>query len=746
MMPHPTKIKSLILLIFVVFFQISCEKDTDLFLEAVLIPDNPVDIENATGNDSLVSKTIELSPTNDAYIQEGKGYDDQIIRLQANMRTSYLMFDLSSIEGEVETIDLKLTIDTDPGNGTLKIFRGTHTNWSEKQLTSNTAPAKDIEIATFSKAFETGATEDIVINKNLISKEIISLVLEQENGDDFSITSKENPNKKGPILVITYKAPNDSEPTETGTENGQNFNVPDGYFVTVNGKASNDGLSEATSWSLPHAFSTAKAGDIVYVKAGNYGSLKLASSKAGTSGSPIKFIGYTKSPGDIVATVGPTYTKDNLIADGQSLPDNIMPHLENNPSGLNPNSGDDAITITHNYIEIHNFMVSEYEIGYDVKASYVTMNNCIGFQFGNWDSKAVGWNDDSDGFDHTNRDGYAMRVTNNSTNCTITNNLMVDGGLVNYFFIGGGSHKIDNNHGIALNSGNGSDYIFDFYNSSNNLISNTYAERSYKGTQGHRSRAMILQAVSDNNTVSNFTGVNARLQIENARNNSLTNVNIIGSGGENNGSVQIYGQANNNIFKNLTIDGGGGIAFLGYDSNEKQRTPVTSAGDNNFFINVKILNLDASNGNGIISFHRLGNSAISGGTNYIIGLTADNFNWLINANRSGTINIYNATFSDGNSSTIDTFYSGFKDGRNNYKVNFTNTNFAPSNKFKIPSGTKIISVPPLFTNEASKDYTLQSGSQLIGAGVNPSNIFSNFNVDISTFLKPSGASYNIGAD
>jgi hypothetical protein len=581
MIPHPTKIKSLILLIFVVFFQLSCEKDTDLLLEAVLLPEDTTEIENTTVADS--------------------------------------------------------------------------TNSAE--------------------------------------------------------TSK----------------------------------VADGYIVTVNGKDTNDGLTEATAWSLTHAFATAVAGDNVYIKAGNYGSLKLTSTRAGTSENPIKFIGYTRTPGDILATNGPTYTKANLISDGQSLPDNIMPHLENNPANLNPNNGEDAITINHSYIEIHNFMVSEYEIGYDIKASNVTVNNCIGFQFGNWDSKAIGWNDDSDGFDHTNRDGYSMRITNNSTNCTITNNLMVDGGMVNYFFIGGGSHKIDNNHGIALNSGNGSDYIFDFYNSSNNTITNTIAERSYSGSQGHRSRALIFQAVSDNNTVENFTGVNARLQLENARNNTLSNVTITGSGGENNGSVQVYGQSNNNIFKNLTIDGGGGIAFLGYDANEKQRTPVTSAGDNNFFINVKILNLNGSTGNGVISFHRLGNSSISGGTNYIIGLTADNFKWLINANRSGTINIYNATFSDGISTDINTFYSGWKDSRNNYTANFTNSNFAPSNKFNNPSGTKIISVPPLFTNESTKNYTVQSGSQLIGAGVNPSSIFSGFNVDLSNYLKPSGAVYNIGA-
>jgi hypothetical protein len=493
------------------------------------------------------------------------------------------------------------------------------------------------------------------------------------------------------------------------------------YYVTTTGSSGNNGLSEVNAWTLSHAFATAVAGDIVYIKAGNYGFQQITTTRGGTLGNTIKFIGYTSTIGDIVANGSPTYTKANLISDGQSLPDNIMPHLERNPISLNPDSGDDAITINHSYVEIHNFMISEYEIGIDIQAGYVTVNNCIGFQFGNWNSSAIGWNEDSDGFDHTNRDGYAMRVTNSSTYCTITNNLMVDGGLVGYFFIGGGNHTITGNHGIALNSGNGSDYIFDFFGSSNNTITNNLSERTYTSSLGHRSRVLIFQAISDNNVVENFTGVNARLQIENARGNTLNNVTITGVGGENNGSIQISGQSNDNIFTNLSIDGGGGIAFLGYDTNESQRTPVTSAGDNNYFINVKILNLNATSGNGVISFHRLGNPAIDGGTNYIIGLTADNFSWLVSANRSGTINIYNATFSDGINASIDTFHPSFQDSRNNYTFNCTNCNF-DGNSFANPTGTNITSYPTLFTNEATGDYTLQSGSLLIGAGMNASTL------------------------
>lgn len=258
MMPHPTKIKLLILLLFVVFFQISCEKDTDLLTEAILLPENPTEIDNNTGtessNDTLVSKTVELSPIHDAYVQEGKGYDDKIIRLQPSYRTSYLMFDLSSVKGELESIELKLTVDTDDGDGTIKVFKASHSNWTESKISSTTAPAKEGELATISKVYSAGATEKIKIDKNLISNEMISFVLSQEDGNDISIVSKENSNANGPKLIVTYKGKSDGqastpeeEPADANTQTTSN-NTADASFVNFSSYgAKGDGIIDDTA-------------------------------------------------------------------------------------------------------------------------------------------------------------------------------------------------------------------------------------------------------------------------------------------------------------------------------------------------------------------------------------------------------------------------------------------------------------------------------------------------------------------
>ena len=71
-------------------------------------------------------------------------------------------------------------------------------------------------------------------------------------------------------------------------------------YVTTSATGSGDGTSEAKAWTLNQATSMALAGQTIWVKAGNYGDIELViSSKSGTATSPIKFIGYTSSIGDI---------------------------------------------------------------------------------------------------------------------------------------------------------------------------------------------------------------------------------------------------------------------------------------------------------------------------------------------------------------------------------------------------------------------------------------------------------------
>lgn len=538
----------------------------------------------------------------------------------------------------------------------------------------------------------------------------------------------ETPQEVTPEAVtdtFTYTAEQTTESGEAIRENGtvniNNNKVPttgtNVYYVTIDGKSANNGKSEATSWNLAHAFKAAKPGDIIHVKSGNYGALQINTSRSGTADNPIKFLGYNRTPQDIIATNGTTYTYEDWKNDGNALPNNIMPHLELSPNNNNPNDGDNAFEIRHSYIEIHNFFISKYRVGININASNVTINNCIGSQFGNWSTSAKGWNATQDDFSYTHRNGYGINL--NGDNATLKNNLFIDAGFVTYF-IKSDNNLIENCIGVAHRSGNGADYIFDHYGASNNRINNCKAIRNYGNGQGHVSRCNTFQARSDNNIMTNFTCVNARMQIENSNNNKIEGLEMYtknGADGENSVSFQIYAQSDNNIILNYSITGGGGISFLGELTSENPRA-AKSSGNNNYFINGKISNLKDVNGNALISFHRLGrNNGITAGTNYIIGLTADDFQWIINANRPGIINIYNSSFSNGAKGTMDTFYSGWPNATGNYSVNFENSNFY-NNGFANPEGKNISSGNPQLTSNLNPS----TGSALIGKGMNTSTI------------------------
>ncbi|WP_145758346.1 hypothetical protein [Sediminicola sp. YIK13] len=207
----------MILLIFVVFFHISCEKDSDLLLEAIL--EDPITTEDSSSeNDpNFETKSFTFQTVEDAYLQGSKGINESIMRLEENNRVSFLMFDLSPINevnGEIIDVDLQFTIHSDQGNGTIDIYKGIGTSWKEEDLNQEVAPKYDVLLASVSKSFELETTEIIKLNNKEVKSEKTSLVLTHRQGNDFAIASKENSSKKGPKLVVTYMAPLGSKDIE----------------------------------------------------------------------------------------------------------------------------------------------------------------------------------------------------------------------------------------------------------------------------------------------------------------------------------------------------------------------------------------------------------------------------------------------------------------------------------------------------------------------------------------------------
>lgn len=246
MKPHPTTTTLRFLCLIFITFLInnSCTKDSDLLRDAVLDTVAPgvntsedssteeeasaegaeteIEEENEeaeTEEEHIAEKVFEprttiFTPLHDAHLQSGKGYNQEIVRLEENHRTSYLMFDLSQIDsigGQVTETRLEFTIDTDDGDGKITVSKGSSNDWSEDNLSESTAPEPDLHLGEIESYFSIGETHEVTLDTTNIDPNIITLVLTHEAGNDLAFASKENPEREGPKLIVSYKAPQDSE-------------------------------------------------------------------------------------------------------------------------------------------------------------------------------------------------------------------------------------------------------------------------------------------------------------------------------------------------------------------------------------------------------------------------------------------------------------------------------------------------------------------------------------------------------
>ncbi len=219
---------------------ISCSKDADLLRDAVLSETGSFIEEGATEDETteeeidavedivevdieedseeileeLEVRTTGFPPINDAHYQAGKGFDQQIIRLEEGNRTSYLMFDLGAIDsigGQITSAALQFTISGDDGNGSITVYQGASNDWTEEDLAKTTIPSFGSELGSITKEYAIGTTETITLIASDITAETTTLILDHQNGNDLAFASKENVSTGGPKLIVTYMAPVEAE-------------------------------------------------------------------------------------------------------------------------------------------------------------------------------------------------------------------------------------------------------------------------------------------------------------------------------------------------------------------------------------------------------------------------------------------------------------------------------------------------------------------------------------------------------
>ena len=146
--------------------------------------------------------TLEFEPTDDAYLQGSKLFNNEILRVDYDNkdRVSYLKFDVSGIDGVVTGVKLELTQSDDDGDGVFNFYKGSSSSWTEKNLSSANAPGAEALMGTFKGNINKGKTISVDMGTLVESDGKVTVIIEQGNGNDVAFSSKEG--KSAPKLIV----------------------------------------------------------------------------------------------------------------------------------------------------------------------------------------------------------------------------------------------------------------------------------------------------------------------------------------------------------------------------------------------------------------------------------------------------------------------------------------------------------------------------------------------------------------
>jgi len=450
------------------------------------------------------------------------------------------------------------------------------------------------------------------------------------------------------------------------------------YYISITGSNSNSGLSENNAWrTISYAASSISPigpGDVVYVKAGNYGNEQAVFQTDGTAGAPIKFIGYQNTPGD----------EPNLnFSYGDQLNASVMPLLQ----GASRTSGYAMIMHSRSYIEVSNFQISNYVGGvFGTAVSGLKIKNVIAMEFGN---------------QNADYSGRAIVLGSSANNCTVEDCFIMNACAEGLAVVGNGN-VIRNCSVYADDNSTGVDSAMDYYiivSGDNNLIENSYVERV--GDLDHTGDAISLKGSCDNNIVRTCTSKNMAYSGYQLRHRGVTN-NLIEDCISIGCAILVTDGASNNIIRNCKIDGSDfGVGFM--DNSEDGGAQY--AGRYNVFENCIFQNTSHS----VIDFF------------HYTELTIADQNTFLNCVFDGAQNLFRSTRPNDNNKMVNCIVSNIQNYSSTvtFPINFDfETTYFYNNGFAAPSGTNVTSANPLYVNASANNYQLQAGSPCIDAGDN----------------------------
>ncbi len=488
-----------------------------------------------------------------------------------------------------------------------------------------------------------------------------------------------------------------------------NINEPKGsgntYYVSTSGRDSNSGTSQGKPWrTITHAAGKAQAGDVVYIKAGDYGKETVEVKNSGKANNPIKFLGYKSSPGD-----RPTLKRSQNTSFSASQ----MPYIHSSKEG-----GSGFSAIDKSYIILRNIQVDGYKNSIDIgKSSYCIIDNCYA----------------KNGKTNISDFPYYTSVQNRVINSYVSN------GSHNGVYMTGSRHLIDNVYASSKGQPN-MDYYLVIVGGEvgigEHIIRNCEVVRDLNDSHpGHgislkaQGRDIAYSLVEKSKIIN--VGMSLEARHSGSKNNVYKDLFISNNGPTSGIGIQIT-SATNSIFERIHVEKKSyAIKFLGSteDMNAKD------AGRGNLIRNC----IFTENSVNIDIIEDLGKKNRAPVDNIIANSIFDNslFMFSIGSNDKGKNNqIINSILYD--------IKSEFNKGKSGDRFSFSFSSFYSSSgskwSSKSQSGSGNMVADPKFENYGRGDFRLKSNSKLIDKG----KLLDDIKSDYDGNHRPQGNSIDIG--
>ena len=159
-------------------------------------------ITSGGGGCSAGNKTE--SAVDAVYTQNGTVFNNNDLRVEQNNRVTYVKFDVDGICTPVTSATLRFD-NNDSGNGTFKVFLGSHNSWDDNTSNAGSLPSKGAELASKSGSIGTGQLDFNLSTSAIDNGEITFIVEQTSSGNDIKMSSDNVGNSNDhPKLIIDY--------------------------------------------------------------------------------------------------------------------------------------------------------------------------------------------------------------------------------------------------------------------------------------------------------------------------------------------------------------------------------------------------------------------------------------------------------------------------------------------------------------------------------------------------------------